>query len=304
MRTTIFIYLMTIVLLANAQDVTRVSKSSLHWGEIYYVLKTDKSAKHGQYLKYFESMNAHDKAIESYGSYENNKRSGAWMFCDPEALTNPLISIGEYKEDEKTGTWIYFYGPGRYIKDFSNLVNSRKQTQVELPSKGNEHINVTLDTTGVKTAVMGNYSGNKKIGIWSYYYPNGILACQYDFTKDSMIRNNGLTSYEQLGGIERFAALFHKALFEKAMKNRPFYVVNSDVSFEIITNHDSVDIIKTGSNGSIAFTNAIETVLHKMSSDWINYDPRFEKNKIKIKINYVVSGNKGEVSLDTFEPTK
>ena len=95
MRATLFLYLVIISVTVNAQELKRITKSNLHFGEIYYVLKSNRSIKQGQYLKYFESMNMYDKAIECFGSYDNNKKTGVWIFCNAESESNPLISIGE-----------------------------------------------------------------------------------------------------------------------------------------------------------------------------------------------------------------
>ena len=117
-----------------------------------------------------------------------------------------------------------------------------------------------------------------------------------------MINNNGLKNFDQLGSLERFKSLFHKSVFEKKINNQPFFVQNSNVTFELTTFHDSISIQKINSFGSVPFAKTMEDILYKMSLDWINYDPRVEQNKIKIQINYVVNGNTGTVTIDTIKP--
>jgi antitoxin component YwqK of YwqJK toxin-antitoxin module len=302
MKALAILYFLTASAFVKAQELKRVTKSNMHFGEIYYVLKNNRDIKQGQYLKYFESMNMYDKAIESYGTYENNKRIGAWIFCDAEDIYNPLTSIGEYKDDKKIGVWTFFYEPISDDKNFFNFSSEKKHTRVILPTKENEQFKITLDTTGIRTAATGEYLNNKKSGIWSFYFINGSLACKYDFSTNTMTQNNGLKSYNQLGGIERFIVLFHKSLFEKKINSQPFYVQSSNVVFELTTYHDSIDIKKLDSNGSIPFANAMENILSKMPLDWINFDPRLEENKIKIYINYVVNDRIGTVKLDSIKP--
>lgn len=294
MKIAVLFYLLTLSLLVNAQELKRITKSNMHFGEIYYVLKNSGSIRQGQYLKYFESMNMYDKAIESFGSYDNNKRAGTWIFCDAESTSNFLISYGEFKDDKKNGFWVFFYEP--------ELVN--KHTSVILPTKENEQFNVTLDTTGLRTAATGEYINDKKIGIWTYYFKNGSLAYKYDFSSNSIIQNNGLENYDQLGGIERFKALFHKSAFEKRIKSQPFFSENSSVAFELTTSHDSVDVKILNSTGSAFFPKTMKNIIVKMPSDWINYDPRLEENKIKIYINYIVQDNIGTIFLDSIKPFK
>lgn len=304
MKTALFFYLVTLSVLVNAQELKRITKSNHQFGEIYYVLKSDRSIRHGQYLKYFESMNVYDKAIESFGSYNNNKRTGTWIFCDAESTSNPLISYGEYKDDKKNGSWVFFYEPESKINNLINLSVQNKHTKVILPTKDNEQFKITLDTTGLKTAATGEYTDDKKSGIWSYYYKNGSLACKYDFSTNSMTQNNGLESYDQLGGIERFKVLFHKSAFEKRINDQPFFYENSNVVFELATFHDTLEIKMINSNGSVFFPKTMKSIITKMPLDWINYDPRLEDNKIEIQLNYIVQDKIGTITLDSIKPLK
>jgi len=302
MKLQVFLCLLATSAILHAQELKKVTKSNNHFGEIYFVLKTNRNIKHGQYLKYSESMNLHDKSVEAYGSYDNNKRTGAWIFCDVVDESNPLISIGEYKDDKKVGQWVYFY---RLISENENIINlsgSNKHTKVILPSKENNEFIITLDTSGIKTAVVGDYLDNKKTGIWNYYYRNGSLACKYDFSANLLIYENGLKSFDQLGGIEWFRPIFHKSSFEERIINQPFIAQNSNVVFELATFHDSIDLKKIISTGSESFVKTMENILNKMSLDWINYDPRLEQNKIFIQINYIVNGNIGTVTIDSIKP--
>jgi hypothetical protein len=301
MRTTILLCLLSFSTIVKAQELKKITKANNHFGEVYYVLKSDKNIRHGQYLKYFESMNMYDKSIEVYGNYDNNKKTGAWIYCDAENVANPLLAIGEFKDNKKVGKWVYFYIPDSESDNIINLFGGKKHTTVTLP-KGNDLINVSLDTIGIRTAAIGECIDNKKVGVWNYYFKNGSLACKYDFTYNTMIYNNGLKSFDQLGSLERFKSLFHKSVFEKRINNQPFFVQNSNVIFELTTIHDSISIQKISSIGSTPFAKTMEDILYKMSADWINYDPRAEQNKIKIQINYIVDGKIGTVTIDSIKP--
>ena len=301
MRTKILLSFLIISASLKAQELKKIVRSNDQLGEVYYVLKSDKNIRQGQYLKYFESMNMYDKSIEAYGTYDNNKKNGGWIFCDPENATNPLLSIGEFKDDKKTGKWVYFYTPDSENDNIINLSGGIKHTKVTLP-KGNDPIQISLDTNGIRTAAVGEYYDNKKVGIWNYYFKNGSIACKYDFTNNTMIYINGLKSYDQLGSLERFKSLFYKSAFEKKVKSQPFFIQNSNVIFELTTFHDSLNIQRISNIGSIPFANTMQNIIYKMPLDWINYDPRVEQNKIKIQINYFVNGNIGKVILDSIKP--
>jgi len=185
-----------------------------------------------------------------------------------------------------------------------DLTGSHKHTKVFLPTKENERFNITLDTTGITPAAIGDYIDNKKTGIWCYYYKNGSIACKYDFSVNEMIYNNGLISYDQLGGIDRFETLFHKSIHENRIYEKSFFELNSKVVFELTTYHDSISIKKIDSNGSIPFAKTMENIIRTMSLDWINFDPRLEENKIEVQLNYVVNGNSAKLTLDSVKPFK
>lgn len=304
MKAIVSFYLLTMSILLNAQELKRITKSNMHFGEVYHVLKSDKNIKQGQYLKYFESMNRFDKAIESFGIYDNNKKSGTWIFCDAESLTNPLISFGEYNADKKNNSWVFFYIPESDNSNYGNLLGAHKHTKVILPTKRNEQINITIDTIGLRTAATGNYVDDQKSGIWSYYYKNGLLACKYDFSTNTMTLNNGLENYDQLGGIERFKILFHKSAFEMKINDQPFFFENSNAVFELTTNHESLKIKLINSTGIESFAKTMENIIANMPLDWINYDPRLEDNKIKIVLNYIVQDDIGNLKLESIEPLK
>ena len=280
-------------LLTNAQELRRVTKINDLFGEIYYVLKNDRKIKQGQYLKYFESLSINDKAILSYGSYDNNKRSGAWFFCDFMDISNPIISIGEYANDKKVGKWVYFYKP--------LLTGKIKHTKLILPTKGNEKLNIILDTTGIAIAAVGDYTDDKKTGIWTYYFKKGAVACKYDFSANSMIYNNSLVTYDQLGGIERFESLFYQTIFEKALNDGTIFSQNSNVILEIDTYQGGIEIKIINPYGNISFAKAMGNIIARMDLDWINFDPRLEENKILVQIGYYENR---AISLESVKPLK
>jgi antitoxin component YwqK of YwqJK toxin-antitoxin module len=300
MRTFILLNVLAISTLLHAQELKKITKANNKLGEIYYVLKDNKSIKHGQYLKYHESMDLYNKAIESYGAYDHNKKTGVWLYCNVNHRMNPLIAIGEYKDDKKDGQWIYFYSP--VLKDTSafSILGYKKLTKVILPTKGNEQFQVTLDTAGTKIASIGNFSNNIKTGIWNYYSQNGSLVYKFDFSNHQLIFTNGSKSSDQLGGINRFKELVHQSFTE--YPKDPFFYRNSKVTLEITTYNDSLTIARVNTIGCEGFAKTMENIIQRMSLEWINYDPILEQNKIRIYINYVVNDNIGTAMIDSVIP--
>ncbi len=66
----------------NAQDVKKVTPLGTH--EEYFVLKSNKKIKHGEYKRFHPFKT---KVVIIKGQYENNKRTGVWEYFD--RLGNP-----------------------------------------------------------------------------------------------------------------------------------------------------------------------------------------------------------------------
>ncbi len=300
MRTVLFFFLFVIPILTSGQELKRVTRSNPEYGEVYYVLKDNRYVKQGKYLKYYEVL--FSRNLESFGQFDNNTKTGTWILFNSQHILNPLSSFGEFDSDKKIGQWEFFYSPVLMKDSLIKILASQKLTTFNIPQKDNEEIQILIDTAGIKLAAIGNYNDNQKTGIWEYYSRDGALLCKYDYSSNQMIQNNNLNSYDQLGGVERFKTLFSQSISEKRAKSSPFFFNNSHVTFEITTNHDSLNIKKIDSLGDFSFDTNVEQIIRNMSLDWINYDPRLEHNNIKIQINYFVNGRTGSLSVSLFEP--
>jgi TonB family protein len=89
--------------------------------EVYYLLKSDKITKHGEYLKLSANK---DTLIK--GFYKNGVMDSAWEYYSSKGL----LKKGLYKNGQRDGTWeIYSYG-GKLVKkyDYTNkqLTYARK----------------------------------------------------------------------------------------------------------------------------------------------------------------------------------
>jgi len=284
----------------SAQELRKITKAKDLFGEIYFVLKDNKNIKQGPYLRYHESFSLNNKAVDSYGKFYQNKKTGVWLYCDVNHPMNPLITLGPYADDQKLGQWIYFYSP--IIKDTSvfNLLGFKKLTDVTLPSKGSEEFQIALDTSGMKAASIGNYSMNKKEGEWSYFSRSGALVYKIDFSNKVVITDNRPVSFDLLGGIQRFKELVHQSATEQT--NEAFFYQNSSVILEISTFSDSITMQRIGSFWSEPFAKAMEKIFRSMSLEWISYDPRLEFNKLKVYIDYKVDGRTGLAKIDSVVP--
>lgn len=269
--------------------------------EEYYVLKEDRSLKHGTYLKYDNRLGL-EKYIREFGSFDHNRKTGVWFYFNSVHFTNPLSIIGEYNDDLKTGTWYYFYPPE--LKDSSavSLLGFGKITDVIEPKKKGQDCQIIFDTTGLKLAAMGNFENNQKTGTWSYYSKDGRLVKEYDFTGKKQVFGiqNDSTDFYGLGGLSKF----QEHLAEAFMENNPGFLFTkpSKVKLEIITVSSSLYINNLSSDLSDPLGLYLEYCIKNMPADWIDYDSLFEKFSFIIELEAGLKENGFIFNTSYFTP--
>lgn len=87
---------------ASAQDVKKIKEKNGYYLETYYVLKSDKTVKHGPYEK---SNKSGKKEVFETGFYNYGKKDSVWTFY---THNNKIREQGSYKNDERTGVWNFY----------------------------------------------------------------------------------------------------------------------------------------------------------------------------------------------------
>lgn len=155
----LFIALLLGSLSINAQDLKKVKTKSKSKGykEIYFVLKSDKTVKHGAYTQ--TDLNGN---ILKTGFYKNNVKDSLWNIYIPG--TNLVKSQGYYKDGYKDINWVNFgfdhnniyrlISFGNYDKGEKTGVweykNSRNQTFFKTNYSENKILNSELNSTNVE----------------------------------------------------------------------------------------------------------------------------------------------------------
>jgi TonB family protein len=135
------------------QDVKKIEKkfdNSKQISESFYVLKSDKNIKHGEYILYFRysdndesliknGIKKKDDFIKERGNYINGKKDGVWI----EFVNKTEMDSGKYSNGKKVGIWDTYNGNEK-VKSF-------------------------------------DYDNNKKIGIWLTYKEKGMVTERYDY---------------------------------------------------------------------------------------------------------------------------
>jgi periplasmic protein TonB len=113
----LLIILTLIPIVAFSQATKKVTEEhDKPWSrEVFYVLKSDKKTKHGNYQKF-----AYKNAIRINGYYNNGLKDSIWT----EYYWGAKIkSIGKYYEDKKIGTWEYYDNKGELIQKYDYTEN-------------------------------------------------------------------------------------------------------------------------------------------------------------------------------------
>jgi TonB family protein len=154
------------------------NKGSKQIYEKYYVLKSDKSTRQGEYISYFKlneedykkfktgHLNIND-FIKEKGNYSEGKKNGKWIEYSKPSVTK---AIGEYKYGEKEGEWIEYIDNSR--KKIGNFTNGKKTG-----------IWNTFDL-GTKVSSY-NYDEDKKVGIWLTNVENGQVITRFDYDNNT-----------------------------------------------------------------------------------------------------------------------
>jgi TonB family protein len=105
------------VLNCHSQELKKITKKSKkpYFIEEYHVLQSNKSIKHGEYLK--KTLNGN---LRVKGYFTQNRKDSTWIYFDFNGIDT--VSIRKYKNDLQTGQWTIFSSEGdiRYIYDYVN----------------------------------------------------------------------------------------------------------------------------------------------------------------------------------------
>jgi hypothetical protein len=162
-----------------------IKKNNGYLFEEYYVLKSDKKTKHGEYVKYITSNfsnnaiypNKREIQLIENGTYKYGKKDGTWMTYNE----NKISSIINYQSDSLEGEYYHFWSDSIAMKSksyFTDQIKSKDDTIV---------INTLQDSLPVH--IHGFFKNNKECSIWSYYNIKNELYFQYDYDKKILIKD-------------------------------------------------------------------------------------------------------------------
>ena len=172
MKTIFTIFFTLIWINVTSQQTKKVKhKISSNEKEIFYVLATDESVKHGKY-EYFKS-----KQLIREGYYKEGKKDSLWC----KYIWNGSKTIeGFYKDDLKNGNWIFYGFNENKIKE-GKFENEKRIGKWKLYFKGkliqkfdfdNDEL-IVIDrnlTDANKIVIGGKYDGLRMVDKYASYF--------------------------------------------------------------------------------------------------------------------------------------
>ena len=127
-----------------AQETTHYSQVFTRSNQVcysYYVLKSNKNVKHGEYVSYFRVPGQHYRSIRNNpdsvahyvwqrGVYVNGKKHGEWVeYRSPGVLQ----STGAYDKGKKTGLWLQSRENGEVLEKYDYTTRQRQTPDIRIP---------------------------------------------------------------------------------------------------------------------------------------------------------------------------
>ncbi len=248
-----------------SQELKSKKRVSGDYIEEFTVLKKDKKIKHGQYVK-FRVNTLDKKGIEIIGFYENNNKTGNWLYFNHNGY---LESEGQYINDKKSGLWQSYY---RIFQPDSNTVNSINQAfEINQGIEFNANGDIFIKRSKLVKSSEGVYQSGEKKGAWNYYSTDGSMIHKFDHSASKMLEekyDNPINSTcPYLGGCERFFQEYQKFLL------KPPYEP-SKVTLTINSKLNGLSINVFSLTGSEQFAEDIKTNLYKMNNDFLFIDDK------------------------------
>ena len=160
----------TILLLltfSKAFSQETVEKRNRKTNEVYSVLKSNKSIKHGPYKKFMFR-----KKMGISGQFSDNKKDGEWKFY---YWNGKLSKIGKFKSGVKDSIWTRYASDGEIIGQ-SEFLDGKENGDWKF---------YFSDTKNPRS--IGKYENGQKVGVWEYYNKHGVLIHKFDHTSQNLI---------------------------------------------------------------------------------------------------------------------
>jgi len=130
----LFLHIFFIPCLLLAQKTVKVTERHNRWDkEIYYVLKSDRSVRHGKYQRI--GLNGQ---VNAEGNYKNGLKDSTWT---------EYMGKGTYTNGVKVGIWEYYYSEGFLEQEYDYNKNEFNKLTILCEIKNKEYSVIKDDDT-------------------------------------------------------------------------------------------------------------------------------------------------------------
>lgn len=284
-----------ILLNVYAQETKLVTKKNGDITTKFYVLKNDKSIKHGSYTKYIESVT--QTGFLEIGNYNQGLRDGEWIYFYLPYLFNSANNIKQkinYFNGKKNGLYMEYY---------------RDSLSVQLDvTKSRDEKATIIEQKNLQLRIAGMYINDNRFGRWKSFDPDGNLIQDYDFSKkilyfDKTIKDSSYYNLSRnaifLGGESKMQEnIIDSFLFMKVVSTIDLDSTTVKISFKINKEGNVSDCKVEKNTGNIEFEKEAIKAINTTSGNWIFavsdgipvdtlynifYDVRREKNESGIR---------------------
>lgn len=250
-----------------AQQVVPQTSTSEYYREKYFVLKHDRTVKHGEFMK-FENDLLDRPVISEIGNFAHGDRDGNWYFFYPRG--SALRMEGHYSMGKKTGEWKEYYSTtppneeGNLTLENTLAVNEAIRT--------NDQGNTYIRKDNITYAALGDYKQGQKVGIWQYYDYDGNVTHRYDHSTGRLVYSSGNTSDKftvpYLGSTDRFINQLY--FLDNNIKSIALVKQNTFVLFHCFLNNGEVIFEEMKNEGDLRVIKEIRDQLKNIDRDnWI-----------------------------------
>jgi hypothetical protein len=268
------------------QELTKKKKHKDNLTEEYFVLNADKAIRQGQSLTTNQDIFG-KKYIVEFGQYEKNMKTGKWFYfyyLDP---SNFLRSSGNYLAGKREGFWRYFYPANNPKPSLTTYLGSEKRTKVTESAKGDKEFHVEIDSSEQHTQSSGEYTDDKKTGVWEYFSRSGYILHRFNHSTNTLLENNlrqpDIDFITYLGGPERFQNEYFLGSQEVRPKLTPSK--SSEVIYEI---DKTCEYQYIQAYGEESFRTTVNQIIKTIPNDWVFLKPDSNKKlRIIFKVDYI-----------------
>ncbi|MBT8220666.1 MAG: hypothetical protein KJP00_12625 [Bacteroidia bacterium] len=225
------------------QDLKRKKKSSDGYFEDYYVLKSDKKIKQGQYVR-FDEDDLGNRSVSQMGFYERDQPADLWSYFH--ANGSSLKEEGSYREGKRNGLWKTFFKSDRLRSADSNELNQA----IHVDETGT----IQILRNNLPIASEGVYLNGEKVGAWNYYSKKGQLIDKYDHSNNKLVSDNrndqNTPILPYLGGEDHLDYLLHE-FFDNLRGTKKSKTGKVEYAIDFSSNQPNFNLIAIKGNSNI-----------------------------------------------------